>query len=183
MQPWTTRSRRTLLDRSPWLSVESHEVELPDGRLIEDWPWVVMPDHASVVAVTLDGLFVVLRQTKYALPAATLATAGGGLAPGEEPLTAGQRELLEETGFEADAWTPLGRYVADGNRGCGVGYLFLATGARKVREPDADDLEEQEPLLLTRAQIEAALGAGEFEMLASVATVALALVALDASRA
>ena len=40
MKPWTTRSRRTLLDLSPWLSVEEHVVELPDGRVIEDWPWV-----------------------------------------------------------------------------------------------------------------------------------------------
>ena len=67
----------------------------------------------------------------------------------------------------------------DGNRGCGVGHLFLAQGARKVAEPDADDLEEQELLLLSRDEVEAALAAGEIEVLSWVTVVALALRALD----
>ena len=119
------------------------------------------------------------RQVKYAVTGATLGLVGGYLDPGEEPLAAARRELLEETGYEADDWTPLGRYAVDGNRGCGVGHLFLARGAREVAEPDADDLEEQELLMLTRAEVEAALLAGDFEVLSWAAAVALALVALD----
>jgi 8-oxo-dGTP pyrophosphatase MutT (NUDIX family) len=178
MQPWRTRSRRTILDRSPWVSVESHAVELPDGRVVEDWPWVVQPDYANVVAVTDAERFLVLRQTKYAVDGTTLAPVGGYLAPGEDALVAARRELVEETGHEAAEWTSLGRYVVDGNRGCGVGHLFLAQGARKVREPDADDLEEQELLLLTRAEVEEALLAGEFKVLSWAAVVALALVTM-----
>jgi ADP-ribose pyrophosphatase len=178
MQPWRTRSSRTILDRSPWVSVESHAVELPDGRVVEDWPWVVQPDYANVVAVTDDGRFLVLRQTKYGVDGTTLAPVGGYLAPGEDALVAARRELLEETGHEAAEWTSLGRYVVDGNRGCGVGHLFLARGARKVREPDADDLEEQELLLLTLAEVEEALLAGEFKVLSWAAVVALALVTM-----
>ncbi len=178
MHPWRTRSRRTILDHSPWVSVESHAVELPDGRVVEDWPWVVQPDYANVVAVSDDGRFLVLRQTKYAVNGTTLAPVGGYLAPGEDALVAARRELVEETGYDAAVWTSLGRYVVDGNRGCGVGHLFLAQGARKVREPDADDLEEQELLLLTRAEVEEALLAGEFKVLSWAAVVALALVTM-----
>src|SRR5512132_1618558 len=146
MAPWRTRSRRTIVDLSPWLSVESRVVELPDGRVIEDWPWVESREFANVVAVTEDGLFLVFRQTKYAVEGTTLGPVGGYLDPGEDPLTAAARELLEETGYEAPEWTSLGRYVVDGNRGCGVGHFYLARGARKVAEPNADDLEEQELL-------------------------------------
>lgn len=179
MRPWKTLSRTTTLDRSPWLSVESHEVELPDGRVIGDWPWVESRDFANVVAVTEDGRFLLFRQVKYAVAGTTLGPVGGYLEPGEEPLAAARRELLEETGYEATEWRPLGRYVVDGNRGCGVGHLFLALGARRVAEPDADDLEEQELLLLTRTEVEAALLAGELEVLSWAAAAALALVALD----
>ena len=63
----------------------------------------------------------------------------------------------------------------DANRGVGVAYPFLATGARRVAEIDADDLEEQELLLLSRAEVEAALDAGEFKSLPWAAAVALAL--------
>ena len=180
MQPWSTRSRRTLLDRSPWLSVESHVVELPDGSVIEDWPWLVGREFVNVAAVTGDGTFLVFRQVKYAIDGTSLAPVGGYLEDGEDPGTAARRELLEETGYEAEEWTSLGRYVVDGNRGAGVGHLYLACGARKVAEPDADDLEEQELLILGRREVEEALLAGEFKVMSWATAVALALVALDA---
>ncbi len=179
MRPWRTRSRRTVFERSPWLSVESHVVELPDGAVIEDWPWIVGREFVNVVAVTDDGSFLVLRQTKYAVEGTSLAPVGGYLDDGEEALAAARRELLEETGYEAPDWTPLGRYVVDGNRGAGIGHLLLARGARKVAEPDADDLEEQELHLLSRAEVETALLAGEFKVMSWATVVALALVALD----
>src|SRR5262245_45324512 len=180
MRPWTTRSRRTVLERRPWLSVESHVVELPDGKVIDDWPWIVGREFVNVVAVSHEGAFLVFRQTKYAVDGTSLAPVGGYLDDGEEPLAAARRELLEETGFEAPDWTPLGRYVVDGNRGAGIGYLLLARGARKVAEPDADDLEEQELLSMSRADVEKALLAGEFKVMSWATVVALALVALDA---
>jgi len=179
MRPWRTRSRRTLLDRLPWIAVESHEVELPDGRVVEDWPWLVGREFVNVVPVTDDETFVVFRQVKYAVEGTSLAPVGGYVEDGEGPATAARRELLEETGYEAAELTPLGRYVVDGNRGAGVGHLFLAKGARKVSEPDADDLEEQELLLLSRDEVEAALAAGEIEVLSWVTVVALTLRALD----
>jgi ADP-ribose diphosphatase len=180
MRPWRTRSRRTLLDRRPWIAVESHEVELPDGRVVEDWPWLVGREFVNVVPVTDDETFVVFRQVKYAVEGTSLAPVGGYVDEGEDPATAARRELLEEAGYEAGELTPLGRYVVDGNRGAGVGHLFLATGARRVAEPDADDLEEQELLLLGRREVEEALLAGEFKVMSWATAVALALVALDA---
>jgi len=179
MEPWRTRSRRTVFERRPWLSVESHVVELPDGRVVEDWPWVESRTFANVVAVTEDGLFLLFRQTKYAVSGPTLGPVGGYLEPGEDPLECAKRELREETGYDAPEWTSLGRYAVDGNRGCGVGHLYLARGARKVEEPNADDLEEQELLKLTRDEVEAAVLAGGFGVLSWAAVVALALVVLD----
>ncbi len=179
MQPWKTLSTRTVLDRSPWLRVEERAVELPDGRVIGDWPWIESREFANVVALTDDGSFLLFRQTKYAVGGTTLGPVGGYVDSGEDPLVAARRELLEETGYEASEWTSLGSYVVDGNRGCGVGHLFLARGTRKVADPDADDLEEQELLTMSYDEVEAALRAGEFRVLPWAAAVALALVALD----
>ena len=179
MEPWKTRSRRTIVDRSPWLTLESHEVELPGGRVVEDWPWLVGREFVNVVAVTEDESFLVFRQVKYAVEGTSLAPVGGYVDDGEEPLAAARRELLEETGHEAGDWLSLGRYVVDGNRGAGVGHLYLARGARWVTKRDADDLEEQELLTLRRNEVEAALLAGEFKVMSWATVVALALTALD----
>nr|MBN1229538.1 NUDIX hydrolase [Anaerolineae bacterium] len=175
MKPWKTLEKRTILDMAPYLTVENHTVELPDGCTIPEWPWIITPDYINLVVETVDKRFLFFRQTKYAVSGTSLAPVGGYLEPGEDPLTTARRELLEETGYEAPTWIWLGRFAVDGNRGAGNASFYLARGAYPVAEPDADDLEEQEILLLTREEVEAALDNGEFKVLAWAAVVALAL--------
>jgi ADP-ribose diphosphatase len=179
--PWKTLDRRMILDRGRFLKVELHTVELPDGRVIDDWTWVISPDFVNVVAETVDGDYLCFRQTKYAVQGTSLAVVGGYIEPGEAPLAAAKRELFEETGYEAPEWTDLGAYPVEANRGVQTGNFFLARGARWVADPIADDLEEQEILHLTRAEMARALAAGEFKVLSWAAIVALALLSQQAT--
>jgi ADP-ribose pyrophosphatase len=182
MKPWKTLSRETLFKFNKFLRAEKHTIELPNGRVIEDWPWLVTPDYVNVAVITRNGKYLCFRQTKYSVDGTTLAPVGGYIEPGEDPLAAARRELLEETGYQAPHWTHLGTYVVDGNRGAGKAHLFLAQDAVWVNVPHADDLEEQELLHLTRAEIEAALIAGEFKVLAWPAVMALALLQLKSTK-
>jgi ADP-ribose pyrophosphatase len=175
MQSWKVHARSTILAHSKYLTVEDHHIELPDGREIPNWPWVITPDFVNIAVVTTENRYLCFRQTKYAVEGETLAPAGGYLEPGEDPAVAGQRELLEETGYRAPDWLNLGSYAVDGNRGAGTAYLYLARGAYKVQEPVVDDLEEQEMLLLSRAEVQDALEQGKFKVLPWTAVMALAL--------
>ena len=157
IDPWRTLSRRQVLDLGKFLRVEVHAVELPDGRVIDDWPWAITPDYVNVVAITHKDEYLLFRQTTYALDGTSLAPVGGYLEPGEEPLAAARRELLEETGYEADEWTSLGDYWVDANRGVARAYFFLARGALPVAEPESDDLEEQVLVHLARREVVDAL--------------------------
>ncbi|MCJ7695824.1 MAG: NUDIX hydrolase [Anaerolineaceae bacterium] len=175
MQNWKTLSRETILDKNPHLVVESHSIQLPDGQIIEDWTWVITPDYVLVAAITDDNRYICFRQTKYAVKGTTLATVGGYIEKGEEPLSAAKRELLEETGYKAGTWEHLGEFVVNGNRGDGIGHFFLARAAHKTTEINSDDLEEQQLLLLSRAEAEAAVLRGAFKLMAAEAIMALTL--------
>ena len=178
MKPWKTLERRTVLNHSRWLTVENHTILLPDGRQVDDWAWIITPDFINVAAITEDDRFLCFRQSKYAVAGGlTLAPVGGYVEAGEDPLLAAQRELLEETGYQASAWRHLGDYAVDGNRRVATAHLYLAEGARYVQPPHADDLEEQELVLLSRAEVRAALLAGEFKCVSWTAVLALALLA------
>ncbi len=175
MQTWKTCSRRIVFDQSPWLVVEHHHVELPDGRSIPDWTWIKTPDYVNVVVETETGNFLCFRQLKYALAEPMLALVGGYIKPEETPQAAVQRELREETGYISDDWVDLGSYLVDPNRGFATGHLFLARHAHQAYAVDSDDLEEQELLLISRDELESALSQGKFKILAWAAAVAFAL--------
>jgi ADP-ribose pyrophosphatase len=170
-----TLSRQLVLDLLPYLQVEIHQVGLPNGQVIDGWPWLITPDFVNVAAITEDELYVCFRQTKYSLEGTSLAPVGGYVEPGEDPLAAAKRELLEETGFEARHWEELGTFTVDGNRGNGRAHFFLARDAFPVQQPQADDLEQQQLLRLTRPEVEAAVQRGAFKVLPWQAIMALAL--------
>jgi ADP-ribose pyrophosphatase len=176
---WRTLARETLIDLPPFLTVESRTVETPRGQVIDGWAWVETPDYVNVAVVMGDGGWLCFRQTKYGYEGLSLAPVGGYIEPGEAPLDAARRELLEETGCTAETWLPLGVYRVDANRGAGNAHLFLATGAVKAGEPEDGDLEPQELLWLSRAEVETALRGGAFKVLAWAAVMALALSVAD----
>ncbi len=180
LRAWETVSKKTILHHSKFLTVESHTIKLPDGQIIPDWAWLIIPSAVIVLPVTPDHKFLCFRQTKYAVDGTVLAPVGGMLEPGETPLEAAKRELLEEMGCEASEWINLGSHILDPNRGIATMHLFLALNAKQVAEPNSDDLEDQEALFLSRSEIEKALQAGEFKVLAWSAVVAMSLNYLDA---
>jgi ADP-ribose pyrophosphatase len=180
LRPWKTLSRKTILKHGKFLTVESHAIKLPDGQVIPDWPWLKIPSAVIVLPVTEDQKFLCFRQTKYAVEGTTLAPVGGMLEPDEAPLEAAQRELLEEMGCKASDWVNLGSYILDPNRGIASMHLFLALNSIQVAQPDSDDLEDQEILLLSKKELEETLKMGEFKVLAWSAVVAMSLHYLNA---
>jgi ADP-ribose pyrophosphatase len=179
MRPWKTISRNIILEKPPFLTVENHTIELPSGRIIPDWTWIITPDYVNVAAITEAGSFLCFRQVKYGIEGTSLAPVGGFMEANETPLAAAQRELREETGYEATDWINLGQYRVDPNRGAGTGYLWLARGAYKITEPNAGDLEEQTLLQLRQAEVETALARGEFKVLAWAAIMSMTLLYLN----
>lgn len=173
MKAWQTHLREPLLTFGKFLTVERHVVELPDGQVIDDWPWIITPDFVNIVAVTAEGRYLLFRQIKYAIDGESLAPVGGYIEPGEEPLAAAQRELLEETGYRSDHWTYLGAYRVDTNRGAGTGHFYLAQNATWAVEPVGGDLEEQHLLEMERWQVQEAVKTGQVKGMPWAAALAI----------
>lgn len=176
--PWTVLDSRDLLDAEPFLKVRVETVELPDGRRVPDYYQFEMPSFACIFAEMEDGRIVTYRQYRHGSRRVGLVFPGGHLSPGEDPLDAAKRELLEETGLEAAHWTDLGAYVVNANQGGAWSHMFHATGCRRasnstIADPASDDLEDTEILYLTRPELLAAIGRGEIHLLTQIALVSM----------
>jgi ADP-ribose pyrophosphatase len=159
---WTTLAEQVLLDRQPFVRVTQERVRTDSGIEIDDYYRVVLPKFASCVPVTQDGMIVTLWQYKHGPKAYSLTFPAGFIEPGEAPDSACRRELLEETGYIAVALAPLGDFVDGGNQPGSHGYYFIATGCSPVQAPEDGDLETMEIRLMTPAEVDAALDAGQF---------------------
>ncbi len=157
-------------------------VLLPDGRIVEDFNWVRLRDYALVVAVTENGDVVVERSYKHGARRVAISLPAGYLEEDVDPGRTARRELLEETGHAATSWSSLGRFVVDGNAGCGEMHAFLARGASRVAEPASGDLEEIAVELMPLRRLVQALADGEIAQLATAAAIGLASLAIGLPR-
>lgn len=89
------------------LHVRRDTVRLPDGSLATR-EYIVHGGAVLIVPVLPDGRLVVERQFRYPLDRVFIEFPAGKLDPGEAELVTAQRELREETGYEAGTWTFLG---------------------------------------------------------------------------
>lgn len=89
------------------LHVRRDTVRLPDGKLATR-EHIVHPGAVLIVPVLEDGRLIVERQYRYPLDRVFIEFPAGKLDPGEPELATAQRELIEEAGYAATTWTPLG---------------------------------------------------------------------------
>lgn len=175
LQPWKTLTTRDVHNGEPWLKLSIEQVQLPDGRIVEDYYRLALQDYAIIFAQVPDGRVIMLRQYKHGVGRASLMLPGGGLSPGEPAIAAAQRELLEETGYQAETWRSLGQFVTSANYRGSEGHVFMAQNAHKVAEPDSGDLETMEIVLMHPTEIYAAFRQGEIVVVGALAAIALAL--------
>ena len=87
------------LIRRPWLTARRDKVRLPDGRINPEHYVLEYPDWVNVIAITEDGMFVMVEQYRHGLRDVYTELVAGVSEPGEDPLEAAKRELLEEAGY------------------------------------------------------------------------------------
>lgn len=141
------------------LDVRRDLVRLPDGRQATR-EYVRHPGAVVIVAELPDGRLLFERQFRYSLRRVFVELPAGKIDANEDVLVCAQRELREETGYEADVWQHLGVMHP-----C-IGYsnerieIFLARGLRHVGAA-LDEGEFLEIFTLDADEAEDAVRAGE----------------------
>jgi len=108
----------------------------------KDFYFFDFPDWVNIVARTPDKEILLIRQFRYGTKRMELEIPGGMIDPEEDPVAAGCRELLEETGFVGEHAKIIGKVCP--NPAIQGNYCYTITVENAVRKakPDPDDMEE-----------------------------------------
>jgi 8-oxo-dGTP pyrophosphatase MutT (NUDIX family) len=126
-----------------------------DMYVIENPRWV------NMVPLTPNDEVILVEQWRHGTRSVQLETPGGLMDEGETALECAGRELLEETGYQAETIVPLGTVhpnpAIQNNQ---LDYV-LAANCRKVAEPSLDAAEDIHVRLVPLAKIPSMIRSGE----------------------
>ncbi len=157
---WITRSSRTLHE-TPWLRLRQDHVTLPTGEDIT-YSWVQQGGYVVVVPLLDDGRVVMEHVYRHTLKRSLLECPSGGL-DGEDAITAGRRELEEETGYRAQSWTHLGSFFGSPGSSDERFEVVVARGLRRDGEIRREPTEQIEVVTFALDELLRRARAGEIE--------------------
>ena len=139
--PWKTLSSRRVYENR-WIAVREDLAQMPDGRTT---PYGVVECRPCVgVLPLLDRSTVLLvGQYRYVARGFLWEMPTGAMHPGELEEAAAQRELREETGYEAASLVKLCHFDTSKSVVDETAHLYLGEGLRPaLREPDPTEFIE-----------------------------------------
>jgi ADP-ribose pyrophosphatase len=163
------------LMETPYFSLRSDRLRLPDGGIKDPYYVIERPDAAIIFPLTTDSEVVLVRQYRPPLDMMELGLPAGLVEEGERPEEAARRELSEETGYTGGDWEPLGSVASSPSLKDNWAYLFLA---RSVEETTAPDPDEHELVEVVRVPVTVLLDfvrSGKIVSSSGVAAIMLAL--------
>lgn len=158
---WKTLSSKQLIDR-PWMRVRCDKVQLPDGRVHEEYYVLSYPSWVNVIAETEEGDIILERQYRHGLDIVSTEICAGVMEEGETPLEAAQRELEEETGYTGGEWKEIMTVAPNPGVMDNLCHCFYAKKVRKTCEQHLDDTEDIDVLLCPKQEVKQMLIRGEF---------------------
>ena len=140
--PWTLEAERPLLDLGILRirGVRARSTQRPHHA--SDFVVLDTADWVNVIALTDDDHVVLIEQFRHGTAAITLEIPGGMVDPGEDFVTAGVRELAEETGYGGGLAVQIGLVEPNPALQSNRCATVVVRGVRLLGKPDLDPNEE-----------------------------------------
>ncbi len=103
MQKWKINNQKVVYN-TKFMQVFEEEVVLENGVIIPDFSLVKKPDIVVIVATVEGSNIIMVEEYKHGAQEILQVLPAGHLKPDEDPIEAGKRELLEETGYTSKNW-------------------------------------------------------------------------------
>ncbi|HEY1020572.1 MAG TPA: NUDIX hydrolase [Sediminibacterium sp.] len=149
---WKTLSSKYIYD-DRWFRARADSCQFPDGRIIEPYYIVELPDWCNVILVTKDERVILVRQYRYPIDQATYELPGGVIEKNEDPKLAAKREMEEETGYTSDDIEFLMKLSPNPAVNNNTAYFFLVRNAVPTVSTNPDLFEDIDIVSFSKEEI------------------------------
>ena len=177
IEKWETLASQYVYQHN-WFAVKTDKCALPDGRIMEPYYIVEIPDWCNVIVATDKEELVMVQQYRYAAGITTIEPPGGIIEKGENPIDAAIREMQEETGYVAAQIDFLCEVYPNPALQKTKAFFYLARYAKKNTSTNPDAYEDLNTLLLPKQKVLEMLAADEFYHAAQTGAIYKAVIAL-----
>ena len=147
---WKALSTKPIY-RNKWLSLREDLVELPDGRTTI-YGVVTCGNCVGILPFLDPETVLLIRQYRYVARRATWEMPTGGVHAGESIEAAAQRELAEETGYQARRLVRVSTYNTSKSVMDETAHLFIGEDLTKLAlSPDETEFIEVRPFPFSEA--------------------------------
>jgi len=162
MSDWIVEKRESVF-RTGIFELNRLSCRHPGKNASHDFYIIAAPDWINVVARDGEGRFITVVQQRLGTGERTVETPAGLVEPGEDPLAAARRELLEETGYEAATITLMKKLSANPAIMNNHIHFYRAEGCRKVSDQNLDRAEDIQVSLHKEDEIRAMVRDGRID--------------------
>jgi 8-oxo-dGTP pyrophosphatase MutT (NUDIX family) len=136
-----------------WFRARADSCEFPDGRVIEPYYVVELPDWCNTIVVTKEERIIFVRQYRYPVDQTTIELPGGVIEKNETPIQAAKREMEEETGYTTDDIEFLMKLAPNPAINNNTAYFFLARNAVPTATQKFDAFEDIDVLSFSKEEV------------------------------
>jgi 8-oxo-dGTP pyrophosphatase MutT (NUDIX family) len=163
IQKWPVLSTRQLADFRIF-SVRTDLKRSPRTGSEHDFYVLQARNWVNVIAITPDHHLVMVEQYRHGSDTIELEIPGGVLEPGEpSPITGGQRELREETGYTGDSAELIGQIFPNPAIMANTCHTLLVRNARPTHPVEFDSCEDLRTHLIPVAELPALVASGRIQ--------------------
>ncbi|MCL9776657.1 NUDIX hydrolase [Vibrio methylphosphonaticus] len=135
------------------ISLVEEDMTLPNSKTVTHTT-IKHPGAAVILPLTENGDIVLINQYRPSLKKWLLEIPAGTMEKGEDAMSCAHRELIEETGLQANEMHPLGQVTPLAGFCDEIQYLFIAKQltANNTRDCDDDEIIEVVTMSLNELQ-------------------------------
>ncbi|WP_040629725.1 NUDIX hydrolase [Fortiea contorta] len=175
LKKWKILTSKMALEH-PWCNVRQDEIELPNGKIIDDFFVSIKPEVALILPITAQKEIVFVRQYRHAIGDFFIELPAGSFDPAQESAeSAAIRELQEETGYIAHQIQKIATLYDKPSKDTNQIHLFLAENVMQTGQQNFDITEEIEVILIPVESVFEKITQGEISVAGTIAALFLGL--------